>query len=327
MRVLLTALAYERFWERLARPEVEALIMEKDGALRTGAGVPVETRDANPEIAWGTQDLFHHGAQWHAFIGLVQGLASLRWFQSPAAGFDSPVFSAVAANGARVTNTHVNGIPIAEFVMRSVLDHFQQADRWRAAARERRWAVHDWREVSATTWLVIGLGSIGGGVARRAQAFGATVIGCRRNPSASDPADRTVTLSEVPAVLSEADVVVLSVPASDDTDRLVDEGFLKAMKPGSLLVNVARGSLVDEDALLAALDRGVPEAAILDVFSTEPLPPDHPIWDHPAVTVTPHNSAGGTGRYARHADLFGRNLDLYLSGCPLLNDVTELVTK
>lgn len=259
------------------------------------------------------------------FLGLVRRAPSLRWFQSPAAGYDDPIFKELAGRGVRITNAHVNGIPIAEFVMRAVLDHLQQAHLWREAEQRRCWATHDWREVSGTAWLVIGMGSIGGRVAYRAKAFGATVIGCRQRPDPSDSADRTITLDEVPLVLPDTDVVVLCVPATARTRGLVDDGFLSRMKPGSLLVNVGRGSLVDEDALVRALDRGVPEAAILDVFATEPLPADHPFWKHPAVTVTAHNAAGGTGRYGRQAELFGENLGRYLAGASLLNDVTDRV--
>ena len=323
MRVLLTRVAYERFWGALSRPGVEALILEKDGRLCTEGGEAVDRGEADPEAAWGTSDLFAEGAPFRPFMGLIRRATSLRWFQSPAAGFDDPIFAELARRGVRITNAHVNGIPIAEFVMRAVLDRFQAADLWRQAQQAGEWEIHDWREVSGTTWLVVGLGSIGGGVARRARAFGATVIGCRRYPTPEDPVDRSVSLAELRSVAGEADVVVVCVPATGDTRGVIDARFLGAMKPGSLLVNVARGSIVDEGALLAALDRGVPEAARLDVFADEPLRADHPFWRHPRVVVTPHNSAGGTGRHLRQAELFGANLDLYLAGKELLNDVTD----
>ena len=323
VQVLLTSVAHGRFWERVSRDGVQPLIMEKDGTLRTEAGDTVERADASPEVAWGTSDLYAAGAPMRPFLGLIRRAPSMRWFQSPAAGYDAPIFAELARRGVRVTIAHVNGIPIAEFVMRAVLDHFQQAHQWRQAQEARAWAIHDWREVSGSTWLVIGLGSIGGGVARRAKAFGATVIGCRRTAGPSEPCDRTVPLAEIGTVLGDADVVVVCVPATPDTVGLVDESFLRSMKPGSLLVNVARGSLVDEEALLGALDRGVPEAAILDVFSEEPLPAEHPFWSHQRVTVTAHNAAGGTGRHIRQAELFGLNLDLYLRDQPLHNDITD----
>jgi len=323
--VLLTSVAHQHYGDRLDGPGLEWLTLQPDGTLQDGSGSPVEWEDARPEVAWGTSDLFRAGAPIAAFFGGLTRLDSLRWFQSPAAGFDSPVFAQLATRGVRITNAHVNSLPIAEFVLRSVLDEFQQAGEWRRLAGRREWAIHDWREVSGTTWLVVGLGGIGSAVAVRARAFGATVIGCRRSPSPDDPTDRTVTPDQLPAVVGEADVVVLAAPATPDTDGLVDADLLARMREGSVLVNVARGSLVDEDALLAALDRGVPAAAVLDVFRTEPLPADHPFWTHPSVRITPHNSAGGVGRLERQAELFAGNLARYRAGEPLVHDVTDEV--
>jgi phosphoglycerate dehydrogenase-like enzyme len=323
MEVLSTAVAHDTFGALVGRPGVEWLTLGSDGTLRDGSGSEVAAGDARPEVAWGTSDLFRQGAPIGAFFGLLGSVPTLRWFASPAAGYDHPVFADLARRGVRITNAHVNSVPIAEFVLRAVLDEFQGAQQWRDLAAERAWRVHDWREVSGTTWLVVGLGSIGSEVAIRARAFGAHVIGCRRTPSADDPADRTVTPDALPGVVGEADVVVLSAPATPATRGLVDAGFLASMRPGSVLVNVSRGSLVDEDALLDALDGGAPGTAILDVFRDEPLPVDHPFRSHPSVRVTPHNAAGGIGRLRRQAELFGDNLDRYLTGRPLLHDVTD----
>lgn len=301
------------------------MTLEADGALRDEHGTAVDAVDAHPEVAWGTSDLYRAGAPIGAFFELLLQLDSLRWFQSPAAGFDAPVFARLAAGGVRITNAHVNSLPIAEFVMRAVLDEFQGAGQWRSLADRQQWVIHDWREVSGSTWLVVGLGGIGSAVATRARAFGATVIGSRRTPSADDPTDRTVTPDRLHDVVGEADVVVLAAPATPSTVGMVDADFLDLMKTDSVLVNVARGQLVDEDALLASLDQGRPGVAVLDVFQTEPLPPGHPFWTHRAVRVTPHNAAGGVGRLERQADLFATNLDRYLAGQPLVNDITDEV--
>jgi phosphoglycerate dehydrogenase-like enzyme len=324
--ILLTSVAHESFAAQLDRPGLEWLTVQPDGTLRDGDGEPVPWDQARPEVAWATSDLFREGAPIGAFFSSLTRLDSLRWFASPAAGYDAPVFAALASKGVRVTNAHVNSVPIAEFVVRSVLDEFQGAGEWRALASRRSWRVHDWREVSGTTWLVIGLGGIGTEVAIRASAFGAQVIGCRRQPGPDDPTDRTVTPDRLPEVVGLADVVVLAAPASPETTDLVDTDFLSRMKDGSVLVNVARGSLVDEEALVAALDRGVPAVAVLDVFGTEPLPDDHPFWTHPSVRITPHNAAGGLGRLQRQADLFSDNLDRYLVGEPMLHDITDELT-
>ncbi len=325
MQVLLSSVAHGRFAASLDRPGVEWLVMDSDGSVRPDGGARVDRAEADPEVAWGTSDLFARGAPLRPFLGLVRRAPGLRWYQSPTAGYDFPVFAEMARRGTRITNAHVNGIPIAEFVLRSVLDEFQDAATWRAQQDARAWELHDWREVAGTTWLVIGLGGIGSEVALRARACGARVIGCRRHPDGSEAVDRVVTPAELAGVIAEADVVVLAAPANPSTERLVDAAFVARLRPGSVLVNVARGSLVDEPALLAGLDRGQPTVAVLDVFAVEPLPPDHPFWSHPSVRVTPHNAAGGTGRYGRQAALFSANLDRYLAGAPLLNDVTAAV--
>jgi phosphoglycerate dehydrogenase-like enzyme len=325
MQVLLTAVAYESFGAQISRSGVDWLVIKGDGTLSDPHGAPKDQADAHPEIAWGTSDLFREGAPLVPFFAFMLGSAGLAWFQSPAAGYDNPEFRMLVDNGVRVTNAHVNSLPIAEFVMRSVLDEFQEAAQWRDLALERRWRIHDWREVSGSTWVIVGLGGIGTEVARRAQAFGVRVIGCRRHPSPDDPTERTVTPDHLDQVLGLADVVILAAPATLETDNLVDANFLSRTKPGSVLVNVARGALVDDDALIASLDSGHLSMAILDVFRTEPLPGDHPFWSHPSIRVTPHNAAGGLGRFQRQADLFSENLDRYLDGRPMLNDVTDAI--
>jgi phosphoglycerate dehydrogenase-like enzyme len=320
--VLLTAVAHEAFGAGLERPGVDWLTMEGDGTLRDGGGRTVEPDDARADVAWGTSDLFRQGAPIGAFFGLLTRIDGLAWFQSPAAGFDDSVFSELVARGVRVSNAHVNSLPIAEFVMRSVLDELQDAQQWRSLAGQREWKIHDWRELSGTTWLIVGLGGIGSAVAVRARAFGARVIGCRRHPAADDPTDRTVTPDQLPEVVGQADVIVLAAPSTPDTTDLFDAPLLARVQPGAIFVNVARGTLVDEDALLEALDRGRPGVAVLDVFRQEPLPEDHPFWTHPSVRVTPHNAAGGSGRFLRQAELFADNLDRYLAGRRLIHDVT-----
>jgi phosphoglycerate dehydrogenase-like enzyme len=323
--VLLTSVAHQSFRAQLDRPGVAWMTLGLDGRFRDGSGQEVGWDGARPEVAWGTSDLFRAGAPIGAFFSTLTRLDSLRWFQSPAAGYDDPVFSELAARGVRITNAHVNSLPIAEFVVRAVLDEFQRAGEWRRQAGERSWRIHDWREVSGSTWLVVGVGGIGSEVAVRARALGARVIGCRRHPSPDDPTDVTVTPDRLAEVVGEADVTVLAAPATPATTDLVDANLLARMKAGSILINVGRGTLVDEGALLAALDRGIPGVAVLEVFRTEPLPDGHPFWTHPSVRVTPHNAAGGVGRLQRQADLFSTNLDHYQAGQPLLNDVTDQV--
>jgi phosphoglycerate dehydrogenase-like enzyme len=327
VRILLTETAAGEFGERVLAaggPGAELAVMAGDGTLHVG-GETVTWEEADVEVAWPTADLFADGAPLRPFFGFLIRHEPLKWVQSPAAGFDNPVFATIVRNGKRLTTSHATDIPIAEYVLRSVLDHYQRPEEWAASARDRAWRRHDFREVHGSTWIVVGLGSIGTAVASRATAFGAHVIGVRRSPATGDePVDEMITPAEIPTRLGQADVVVLSAPSTPETAHVVDQAFLANMKPASLLVNIARGALVDEAALVEALDRGTTiEAAVLDVTEVEPLPEDSPLWGHAKVTITPHDAAGGTGRFARAADIFIENLGRYLEGVPLRNEVTE----
>jgi 4-hydroxymandelate oxidase len=292
-----------------------------DGRERTRA-------DVAPEVAFATAHAFTDGSA-PMWLALLDGLESLRWLQSPAAGH-LEFYDALLARGVRITGAHVNAVPIAEYVMGAVLANAQRVDEWADARAERAWRPHQFSEIAGTTWLIVGVGAIGSAVAARAGAFGAHVIGARRHPTGTEPVHEMVDPAELQGVLGRGvlgqgvlgriDVVVLAAPATPQTIGLVDEAFLAAMKPGSVLVNIARGALVDEAALLASLDRGHLGRAILDVFATEPLPADNPLWEHPGVVLTPHSSAGGTGRHARAAELFLDNLERFRAGRPLRHE-------
>jgi len=144
----LTAVAHGTFGPQFQRDGVEWLILDDDGGMRDESGSAVGPEAASPEIAWGTSDLFREGAPLRRFFSVMLKSPTLRWFQSPAAGYDDEIFRLLADHGVRITNAHVNSLPIAEFVMRAVLDEFQEASTWRDLAQTRSWRIHDWREVS-----------------------------------------------------------------------------------------------------------------------------------------------------------------------------------
>ena len=320
-RILLFEPGYQRIKDRL--PALGAddvlLLMDPDGTIRLD-GKEVAVDDARPEVGWASVDLFRSRAGRDYFIALLKS-PQLTWVQSSAAGFENPMFGQLVQKGARLTNNHSQAVGMSEYVLWGVLDYLQQG-----ALRRTDQAAHAWRptpfvEVSGSRWLVIGFGAIGQAVARRARAFDAHITGVRRTPGPQEHADAMATPDQIHDLLPASDVVVLSSPLNAQTANMVDTAFLSRMKPGSVLVNVGRGGLVDEAALRTALDKGVPAHAVLDVFQTEPLPEDSPFWDHPRVTLTPHSSAMGSGLAARSDALFVENLHRYLAGKPLLNQV------
>lgn len=321
MRLLIFESSFQRLAPQLsAIPGLTPVRCQPDGALLDGAGLPVEAEAAALEIAWPNSELYRSDCA-RAFMVHCLKSTTLRWLQSSAAGFDHPVFQMLVDKGVVLTNSHAAAVPIAEFVMAAVLDHYHRQCVRRALQGKRRWAPVPFREVSGTRWLIVGIGHIGTEVALRARAFGAEVVGVRRNPHGDEPATRVVTPAAIPEELPGADVIVLCAPANRESEGLVDARFLAAMKPGSVLVNVGRGSLVDERVLLAALDRGVPEHAVLDVFETEPLPQDSPLWSHPRVALSAHDAPNSDGFLVRNDRVFLDNLTRYIAGDALVGMV------
>lgn len=327
MQVLMMERAFERVQARLAEhaPEIEPLFMAQDGSLHL-RGEKIAPEAAAPQMAWASTDLYVGGPA-RDFMVFCLKSDSMRFIQSSAAGFDHPVFSMLVDKGIALANSDASAISIAEFVVSSVLDAFQPNPLRRQLQAERRWERTPFREVHATTWLVVGVGSIGTQVALRARAFGARVLGVRRTPSGDEPVDRMLTPDQVASVLPEVDVVALCAPSNRDSHHLVDAAFLARMRERSVLVNIGRGSVVDERALLASLERGVPEVAILDVFETEPLPPDSPLWSHPRVRVNAHNAALGDGFISRNDALFVDNAARFVQGRELLRVVDPARVK
>lgn len=318
VEILLLERAHRRVGDEMARiaPAAQPVLLHDDGRLTRG-GTRVDAGDLTLEVAWASNDLFSlSDAAVRSFMVTALKARGLRWFQSGAAGFEHPVFGALASNGARLTRSDGGAIAMAEFVVSSVLDVFQPNPERRASQAAARWERHPFREVCGTHWLVIGLGAVGCEVATRARAFGARVTGVRRSPRGDEPVDHLATPDAVPTLLPEADVVVLSSSLNASTHSLADADFFARMREGAVLVNVGRGGLVDEEALLPALDAGRPGTAVLDVFATEPLPAESPLWRHPGVRLSAHCSAAGSGAIGRGDRVFLANLAHYGAGEP-----------
>ncbi len=322
MRLLIHETSYRRLEAQISAhgAAVEPLVMDETGAVRLN-GQPLGPDDIQAEAGWVNNDIFFSAAM-RSFLAALNGSQNLKWVQSGAAGVDHPIFQRFLERGLTFTTSHGQAVGIAEYVIAGALDALQRGPERRAAQAAGRWERIDFREVGGSRWLVIGFGAIGQGVADRARALGAHVTGVRRSATAHPAADRMATLQDAVALAGEADVVALCCPLTDQTRRIADAAFFASMKPQSILVNVGRGGLVDEAALLAALDRGIPERAILDVFEAEPLPADSRFWTHPRVSLTAHASGATAGQQPRNDAIFLENLKLYLAGQPLRHQVT-----
>ena len=267
----------------------------------------------------------------------------LRWVQLHHAGVDRLLEHPLYAKDDVLftTASGIHTVAIAEYVLALILafaHHLPKmfADKASATWPKGRWARYVPRELRGATLGIVGYGSIGREVARLARAFGMRVLAVKRDlrnledegyclPGTGDPhaeiPERIYPVEALHSFLGECDYVVLALPLTPATRHLIDAAALAAMKPTAILINVARGSLVDEKALIAALEKGTIAGAGLDVYEVEPLPEDSPLWKLPNVILSPHVS-GFTPYYDERAtDLFAENLRRFLAGEPLLNVV------
>ncbi len=246
----------------------------------------------------------------------------LRWVQSIGAGIGQLQTCGLDRLGAQLTSGAGIGAPsIAEFVLARILAHWKLFDLYDRLQAERTWKVHNGRSLAGSVLAIVGLGAIGLEVARRASALGMRVIATRRDPAAgADPAvERLYPPEALHAMLAAADAVVLCAAETPQTWRLFDTAAFAAMAPGSYFCNVSRGSLVDEDALHAALSSGHLAGASIDVATVEPLPQDSPLWTTPNLHISPHSAASLDHFFERAWQLFHDNMRRYLAGETLRN--------
>lgn len=315
--------SYERLRERIhaVAPQLDVALYDEDGRIHYRGQLLAE--DAlRPEYFWIHLDLFK-SARLADYFRLMQQAPTATWLHTINTGLDQLPYLPLLDKGMLLTNNHAQAIAIAEYVLAQVLCHYQDLADFRLKQEQQLWKPRGFREINGTRWLLVGFGHIGQAVAQRVKAFGASVVAVRRGPDDVGLADRVVTQAQLMQELPEADVVVLACASNAATRHLVDADFLAAMKPGSVLVNIARGDLVVENDLQQALDRGTPELAVLDVFEQEPPPPGAWPWTHPRVRLTPHTSNAGSGLRARSEAIFIENLRRISKGEALLNQVSR----
>jgi phosphoglycerate dehydrogenase-like enzyme len=276
-----------------------------------------------------------------AFDRLLSRAPNLAWVHSATAGVERAFTPAAMERGIVITNARgVFSAPIAEYVMMMVLAISRRLPELLELQRERTWQPLEGSELRDVTIGIVGLGSIGRAVAALAAPFGCRLIATRRHPEAStlaggvgahagDPGagagepglERVLGPDGLPDLLAESDFVVLSTPLTADTEGMIDDDALAAMKPGAWLINIARGRLVDERALLRALSENRIGGAVLDAFREEPLPSSSPFYDLPNAILTPHTSWSSARVLDRSVELFCENLRRYAEGETLRNVV------
>jgi glyoxylate/hydroxypyruvate reductase A len=274
---------------------------------------------STPEQAAGPGALAEIFYCWGLPRPLLANAKGLRWIQCMGAGVEGLLVPELAA-GVRITRVAgIFGPWMAEYTLGWCLWVTQRMDGFRASQRQRRWAPVDPVPLRGQTLCVVGLGDIGRSIAKAARALGMRVIGVTRSGRASRDAARVYRTAALRTALARADFVVLTLPLSDETRGLVGRAELAALRPTAWLLNLARGPIVDEGALLEALRRRRLGGAVLDVFDTEPLPAAHPLWGFDNVVITPHISGPSTPREI--GPIFNDNLRRYAANRPLRHTV------
>jgi len=249
---------------------------------------------------------------------------SLKWIHFTTAGIDKGIRMGLPA-GATVTNAAgVKSTTVAEHALALLLALVRRLPDAAAGQRDHRWRREEITPNVTTledmTVCIIGLGAIGRDVARKVRAFDARVIGVSRAAAAGGDVERVFPREQLRAALALADAVVICTNGDESSFHMIGAGELAAMKASAVIINIARGTIIDEPALIAALGAGTIAGAGLDVVAVEPMPADNPLWDMANVIVSPHIAGSGSVGYLQHKALFAQNLERFRTGQPLINE-------
>ena len=261
----------------------------------------------------------------HFYDGLLNA-TSLRWVQIHSAGVDRPVYLELRRRGLRLTSSSgANTSVVVQSALAGLLALARHFPQLMAAQRRKAWepllGARMPRDLAGQTALIVGWGLIGQGLAGLLRALGLRIVAVRSSALNAAPAEATVAFEQIGDLLPRADWLVLACPLTERTRGLIDAAALARLPPGARLINVARGEVVDEAALIEALRSGRLVGAFLDVFAQEPLPADSPLWELPGVLLTPHSAGHSDGNEARVGAIFLDNLARWQQGRPLLNEV------
>ena len=310
---------------RLKLPlDIVALPADKDARLS-------EADVARTEIAFFSQDLNPtHSRQ---FFSAVRKAPNFKWLHVFNVGVDHPIYTEMLERGVRVTTSAgTTAGPIAQTALTGMLMLSRGFPHWIKAQRAHRWdpvrLQVSPRDLPGQTVLVYGMGGIGAAFSRLAKTLGMHVIGVRRSPrKPDDPVNELHPPDQLDALLPRADWLMLACPLTTETRKLITAQRLALLPQGAHVLNIARGEVIDETAMIAALQSGHLAGAYLDVFEQEPLPAASPLWDLPNVIVTPHNSTNSRGNERRVFECFAQILEQWKNNAPLTNEVFRTGVK
>ena len=318
---------------RRAYPGIRAWADQRDPRTRIGRHSPICRRSLlehpgrSPLNSASAGQPTAHGGHSLRFRGGAAELPvtapRLRWVQATSSGIGE-FLKRTGLDNSEIMFTTAAGVhsrPLTEFTLLGLLYFFRDVPQLEAMKARKHWERYTVEGLEGKRVLVVGLGAVGREVARQCASFGMDVWGTRRRPTAELPegVTRLVDQSDIRTALPDVDALVLACPLTPETKLLIGAPEVAALKKGAVLVNIARGGVIDEPALIAALTSGRMKGAALDVFATEPLPQDNPLWTLPNVIFSPHSASTVHAENRRIVDLFLDNLQRYRDGTPLRN--------
>lgn len=312
MKIAIPTQLQEELRRRIAAiaPHLELVALSPDGQ----AEGPYE--DAEAMLRWEMDG--------ETLRTLLPRMPRLRWLHTASAGVDRLLIPELRVHPCLLTNSAgAYAIPIAEHIIAMLMVVAKEIPAYLRHQREHRWKRVHAAELYEQTLAIIGAGHIGRETARRAQGLGMRTIATRRHPQPTPFIDQIYATGELHTVLAQADYAAITCPLTPETEGLIGEAELRTMKRTAWLINVARGRIIQEQALLQALSAGWIAGACLDTFAQEPLPAESPFWEMPNVILTPHNSWSSPRTRERLIALFLENLERFLAGEALLNVVDK----
>lgn len=314
-KLILSARAADLHRSTIAKlaPQAELVVLQPDG---TTAGDP-----ADAEVFYFSLDLAEERSTLTAAVGFL-GIDTLQWVQSPGAGYDHQMWTDLLDRGVCFTNASgVHAEPIAQYIFTYVLHWHRRVAEHTQQQADREWNRIVSDDLTTKTLGIVGYGGIGQATARVAQSFGMQVLALRRSPIDDPNVDEAFLPADLHRLLAESDYVVLSLPLNEHTRHTIGPAELAAMRNDAVLINVARGDVVDQDALIEALQARSIRGATLDVVEPEPLEDDSPLWTLDNCIVTPHDAGYSPLGDTRLDALFLDNLERWVTGAELRNEI------